>query len=105
MIQSIAVLTTVCVTLLVLTNQNLARITHSETKIESTAREQTSPRYVSIARVASEIIPRVIMSRDQMADVKRELDDRRQRVTRLCEIIALKRSHLDGVLMNMIVDT
>lgn len=98
MMESIAALVTICiVTLLILAN--LAQTSHSETNIEPAA----SPKYVPVA-IASRIMPRVPMSRDQMEDVRRELDRRRWRVTRVCETIDTKTSHLDATLTNMIID-
>lgn len=104
--ESVVVLATICiVTLLLLAN--LAQTSHTETNIEPTASlRYASPKYVPVARaVASGIIPRVPMPRDQMEAVRRELDWRRQWVTRVCETIDTKRSHSDVTLMNMIVDT
>lgn len=95
----VAVLATICiVTLLILAN--LAQT--SETNIELVA----SPKYAPVKRaVASGIMPRAPMPRDQMENVRLELDRRRRRMTRMCETIDTKRSHLDATLTNMIIDT
>lgn len=105
-----SVLATICiVTLLLLVN--LAQISHTETNIEPTASlRYASPKYAPVARaVASRIIRQAPMSRDQMEDVRCELDRRRRWMTRMCETIntksLTKKSHLDATLMNMIVDT
>lgn len=45
------------------------------------------------------------MSESQMENVKRELDNRRHRMSRVCETIEVKESRLDTVLTNMIIDT
>ncbi|RLU20365.1 hypothetical protein DMN91_006973 [Ooceraea biroi] len=107
MIQFIAALIVICIfTLLILAN--LAQKTQTtETNIEPAASPKyASPKYAAIAHaMASEIIPQVILSRNQMENIRRELDDRRQRVMRLCKTIVSRRSHLNTTLMNMIVDT
>lgn len=106
MLQLVALLTIICVTLLILA-QNLAEhSTHTVTNTESAAaREQTSPRHAwSIARVASEIISRVTISRDQMEDARKELSARKRRVSSVCESIGSKKSYLDAALTNMIID-
>lgn len=83
---------------------NLAQTSHTETNIAPAA----SSKYAS---VVSEIIPRAIMlrtimSRDQMEDVRRELNSRKQQVTHVCKIIGENRtSYLDVALTNMIVST
>ncbi|XP_014471724.1 PREDICTED: carbohydrate sulfotransferase 11-like [Dinoponera quadriceps] len=105
-LQLIALLTIICVTLLILA-QNSGEKPHTGTNIEpAAAREQTSPRHAwSVARVASEIIPRVTMSRDQMEHARRELNARKRWLSSACRAIGSKKSHLDAALTNMIVDT
>ncbi|XP_024873918.1 carbohydrate sulfotransferase 11-like isoform X1 [Temnothorax curvispinosus] len=105
-IESIAALATICiVTLLILAN--LAQTSHTETNIEPAASlRYASSKYVSVARaVTSGIMPRVPLSRDQMEDVRRELDRRRWWVAHVCETIDTKRSHRNASLTNMIIDT
>ncbi|EFN77771.1 carbohydrate sulfotransferase 11 [Harpegnathos saltator] len=106
MLQLTALLTIICVTLLILA-QNSAESSYTETNIETTARgEQISSRYAwSVTRTASEIIPRVIMSREQMEDARRELNARKRRLSSVCETISSRKSYLDVALTNMIVDT
>lgn len=102
MIESVAILATI-MTLLILVN-----LTHmEETNIESVASlRYASPKYASIARaVAPGIMLRAPMSRNQMEDVKRELNRRRWWVARMCETIDTKKSHTDATLTNMIIDT
>ncbi|XP_032678228.1 carbohydrate sulfotransferase 11-like [Odontomachus brunneus] len=104
-LQFVALLTIICVTLLILA-QNSTKSSHTETNIEPITRgEQISPKYASVARAESEIIPRVIMSRDEMEDVRRELNARKRRLLSVCETIHSKRSYLDAALTNMIIDT
>lgn len=105
-IESIAMLATICtVTLLILTN--LAQTSHTETNIEPAASlRYASPKYAPIAHaVTSGIMPRAPMSRDQMEDVRHEVDRRRRWVASVCEIIDTKNSHLDTTLTNMIIDS
>lgn len=104
MIESLAVLATICiVTLLILANLAQLHI-ERETNIEPAASlRYASPKYAP-ARVSG-IMPRAPMSRDQMEDVRRQLDMRRRLVARVCDIIDTKRSHLDVTLTNMIIDT
>ncbi|KYN18134.1 Carbohydrate sulfotransferase 9 [Trachymyrmex cornetzi] len=90
-------------TLLILVN-----LEHTEeTNIEPVASlRYASPKYASVARaVAPGIMPRAPMSRNQMEDVRRELDKRRWWVARMCETINTKKSHTDATLANMIIDT
>lgn len=105
MIESVAVLATICiVTLLILANLAQLHI-ERETNIEPAASlRYASPKYAPVAR-ASGIMPRAPMSRDQMEDVRLELNMRRRLVERVCEIIDTKRSHSDVTLTNMIIDT
>ncbi|XP_018353081.1 PREDICTED: carbohydrate sulfotransferase 11-like [Trachymyrmex septentrionalis] len=100
-IESVAILATI-MTLLILVN--LAYM--EETNIEPVATlKYASPKYASIARtVASEIMPRAPMSRNQMEDVRHELDRRRWWVARMCETIDTKKSPTDATLTNMIID-
>lgn len=106
MVESVVALATICiVTLLILAN--LAQTTHTETNIETAASlRYASPKYTPVARaVAPGIMPRAPMSRDQMEDVRRELDRRRRWVASVCETINTKRFHPDITLTNMIIDT
>lgn len=99
MIKLIILLATICIVILLIL-ANLTRISYMKTNIESTA----SPNYVT-PKYPSTIIPRITMSKSQMEDVKRELDSRRRRMSRVCETIDVKESRLDTVLTNMIIDT
>jgi len=102
----VALIAICIITLLILTNvaQNTQ---NTETNIEPAA----SPKYASLKHAAithtpaSEIIPQVIMSRNQMETIRREFESRRREITRMCTTIVSKRSHLNATLMNMIVDT
>jgi len=96
----------ICIIILLIST-NVQNTQDTETNIEPAA----LPKYASLKHVAiahttaSEIIPQVIMSRDQMESIRREFEDRRRGVTRVCTTIVSKRSHLNATLMNMIVDT
>lgn len=106
MIESVAALATICVvSLLILAN--LAQTSHTETNIEpATSLKYTSPKYTPVARaVVSGMMPRASMSRDQMENVRRELEKRRRWLAHVCETINMKRSQLDTTLTNMIIDT
>ncbi|XP_011168991.2 carbohydrate sulfotransferase 11 [Solenopsis invicta] len=105
-IESVAALATICVvSLLILAN--LAQTSHTETNIEpATSLKYTSPKYTPVARaVVSGMMPRASMSRDQMENVRRELEKRRRWLAHVCETINMKRSQLDTTLTNMIIDT
>ncbi|XP_072763609.1 carbohydrate sulfotransferase 14 isoform X2 [Anoplolepis gracilipes] len=100
-IKLILLLTSTCIVVILLILMNLTRTSYTKTNIESTA----SPRYATPKYASEIIIPLVTMSENQMEDVKRELDNRRQRMARVCEAIDAKESHLDTALTNMIIDT
>lgn len=107
MLQFVALLIIICITLLILT-QNSAESSYTEINVEPyERREQTSPKYAfSFARVKSEIImPQVIMSRGQKEDARRELNARKRQLSNVCETINLKKSYLEVALTNMIIDT
>lgn len=93
-------LATICI-LILLILANLMRTSYTKTNIESAA----SPKYVTPKYPSETIIPRITMSKSQMENVKRELDSRRRRMSRVCETIDVKESRLDTVLTNMIIDT
>lgn len=95
-IQSLVILVTICITLLILVG--LAQISHLQTNT-LLIREQKRSKSAT-----SQITQWVIIPREQMEDVRRELFTRRQRVMQICEIIGLKKSNLDTVLTNVIID-
>ncbi|KAL6424107.1 hypothetical protein ACFW04_009766 [Cataglyphis niger] len=100
MIKLVVLLTIICIIILLILT-NLTQTSYTKTNIESTA----SPRY-AMPKYASEIIiPRVTMSRNQMEDIKRELESRKRRMACMCESIDVKESRLDAALTNMIIDT
>lgn len=103
-IQLVATLTAVCIIImLILTNLTQNPETNTESSVSP---KYALSKYVAIAHAtASETLPQVIMSREQMENTRREFNSRRRRVIRACKTIASKTSHLNATLMNIIVDT
>jgi len=99
-IKLIILLAMICIIILLIL-ANLTRTSYTKTNIESAA----SPKYATPKYLSDTIIPRITMSESQMENVKRELDNRRRRMSRVCETIEVKESRLDTVLTNMIIDT
>ncbi|KAM0728251.1 Carbohydrate sulfotransferase 14 [Formica fusca] len=99
-IKLIVLLTIICIVILLIL-ANLTQTSYTKTNIESAA----SLRYATPKYASEIIIPRVTMSRNQMEDIKRELESRRRGMACMCETIDVKESRLDAALTNMIIDT
>ncbi|XP_020290637.1 carbohydrate sulfotransferase 11-like isoform X2 [Pseudomyrmex gracilis] len=106
MIQLVALLITVCTIGFFLILTNVTQTLRVTTNIEPAASPKyISSNYTSTAHNVESEIPQVAMSRNQIEDARRDLENRKQRITRMCETIGKRKPHLDAALTNMIVDT